>query len=431
MKILTTPSVHKFFKRMAVGIAVIGCAAVIQAQAEFFGLDEETGSVETVSGDTVAYDLFIPQPDAGRPPPPYPAVILTHGFARDKRYHRSNAVYLAERGIVVLTPNLTSLLGGASDQLRNIANTQGHVSWLISRSRETGDVLEGLIDKRRIGLAGHSAGGAVSFEAALGLQSSVFPASALCLLDAVPWPRTVRTADALEEAPFCSLRSEPSACNNHGSVLKLLERLDFAAADIRIAGATHVDPENPTDLLAALVCGGTSDYRRGVYQRLMYLFFQDAFGMQSVETEHMTYEAALIELVSGGDVHLNRAGAKHPLEVSAPRDGDVWVMGRTYELRWRSAGSEGAVDILASADGRKWLTLAESVADDGSFAIRVAAGPYSSVRLRVVSCSDPSSFADSGVFSVVKAGVTDRAVSRVLKRIRARGSRRNKRVFRR
>ena len=129
---------------------------------------------------------FIPQSGPGLPQPPYPAVILTHGFARDKKFHRKNARYMAERGILVLTPNMSSLLGGERAQIKNMENTVDHIKWLITRSENPGDVLYGLIDPNAMGLAGHSAGGAVSFEAAIRAQTSGYPVAALCLLDAVP-----------------------------------------------------------------------------------------------------------------------------------------------------------------------------------------------------------------------------------------------------
>jgi len=75
-------------------------------------------------------------------------------------------MYLAQRGIVVLTPDMASLFGGEAAQLGCIADAVADVTWLAERSATPGDSLVGLVDPVRIGLAGHSAGGAVSFEAA-------------------------------------------------------------------------------------------------------------------------------------------------------------------------------------------------------------------------------------------------------------------------
>ena len=286
-----------------IACALLSCLFLASpVQADLFPIAIESGSRATVTGDTLDYDLFIPQPGPGLPQPPYPAVILTHGFARDKKFHRKNAQYMAERGILVLTPDMSSLLGGEKAQFKNIENTVDHVKWLITRSETPGDVLYHLIDPNAMGLAGHSAGGAVSFEAAIRARTSGYPVAALCLLDAVPWSRTLLRAPDLQALEFCSLRSEPAPCNSNGSVLDLLKALIFPVTDVLIVNATHVDPENPTDLPGVLFCGGTNPARRAIYQRLMYLFFQDAFQIESVENPPETYAEELENLRIQGRV---------------------------------------------------------------------------------------------------------------------------------
>lgn len=267
-----------------------------------FPVDIENGTRRTTTGDDLRYDLFIPIAREDLPPPPWPAVILTHGFARDRTFQRNNALYLAQRGIVVLTPDMVSLLPGESAQLRNIANTTDHVEWLRQRAADPQDRLAGLVDPQRIGLAGHSAGGAVSFEAAIELQQQGRQAAAVVLLDAVPWDRTLEQASDLAAMPLVSLRSEPANCNANGRVLELLRALTFPAADVRIVGATHCDPENPTDMLCTLVCGGGSRDAQQTYQRLLYLFFQDAFAIPSAELQPETWQQALAAMVADGIV---------------------------------------------------------------------------------------------------------------------------------
>ena len=162
------------------------CQPAAPQPAGLYQISIERGWRPTASCERVRYDLFIPHPDAALPPPPWPAVVLSHGFARDRTRQRNNAMYLAERGVVVMTPDMTSLLGGEPAQLRNIAYLVGDVAWLAERSATPGDALYGLLDPTRIGLAGHSAGGAVSFEAAIDTQSTPTPVSAVCLLDNQP-----------------------------------------------------------------------------------------------------------------------------------------------------------------------------------------------------------------------------------------------------
>jgi len=74
----------------------------------YYQVSIERGWRPTASRERVRYDLFIPQPGAALPPPPWPAIVLSHGFARDRTHLRNNAMYLAERGVVVLTPDMTT-----------------------------------------------------------------------------------------------------------------------------------------------------------------------------------------------------------------------------------------------------------------------------------------------------------------------------------
>lgn len=52
-------------------------------------------------------------------------------------------------------------------------------------------------------MAGHSAGGAVLFEAASLLHAEGLRISCLCLLDAVPWPRTAVAAASWPVTKVC------------------------------------------------------------------------------------------------------------------------------------------------------------------------------------------------------------------------------------
>jgi len=74
------------------------------------------------------------------------------------------------------------------------------------------------------------------------------PASALVLLDAVPWTRTLARAAGLGPLFAVNLRAEPSACNAFGSNLGLLDAVSFPVDDVRLAGTNHCDPENPSDV---------------------------------------------------------------------------------------------------------------------------------------------------------------------------------------
>lgn len=270
----------------------------LAVSAAVFPVAVESGRRAAFTGETVVYDLFVPQGAAGQR---FPAILLIHGFARSKAQHAANARYMAERGIVVMTPNLTSTAGDEG-QYRNALNMVDLLYWLVVRSVTPGDTLSGKLDFTKLGLAGHSAGGAVAFEAATISQAIGLPLTALNLLDAVPWSRTTAAAPALSPLGLASLRSEPSSCNANGSVLGLLGGLRFASEDVRIVGATHCDPENPSDFFCRLVCGGGSTARQTTYQRLMYLFFRDSFNIPEVAGEAQTYQGLLNSLQTAGAV---------------------------------------------------------------------------------------------------------------------------------
>ncbi len=263
-----------------------------------FEVATETAKRATVRGDRVAYDLYTPRPAAGLPAPPWPAVVLDHGFARSKGRFSGTARFLTERGFVVLVANLVSLLGGESARSANVENTLDHVAWLKARSAAAGDPLFGLVDPERIALAGHSAGGAVAFEAAAGGP----PVRAVVLLDAVPWPRTIEAARQMPVTRLLSLRSEPSACNAEGSVRKLLEALPFATEDVRIPGGTHCDAEDPTDGFCRLFCGGTGEKARAAYRRLFFLFVKDALDAPPVEEAPDSWTEAIRRGVEDGSL---------------------------------------------------------------------------------------------------------------------------------
>ena len=267
----------------------------------------EHGTRRTTAGDQVAYSLFMPQPGESLAAPPYPVVVISHGFARSKRFHANTACALVERGIVVLTPDLISLLGGEEAQRRNIENLVDHVRWLRTQAATEDDPLFGLRDPERIGLVGHSAGGAISLEAAIELAQAGEDIAALMLLDGVPWARTVDLAAELPEMSFASVRSEPTACNAEGAIRDVLARLPFATEDILVADGSHCDPEDPTDLLCRITCGGSSEQARAAYQELIGAFFGDALAAPNAEISH-GFAATVDGLVAAGRVTTSHVG---------------------------------------------------------------------------------------------------------------------------
>ena len=258
---------------------------------------EASGPPEAV----VAYNLFYP---ADRTPGQrYPLVLLTHGFARTPASHAVQAWYLAQRGFVVATPQMVSLLGGVPAQLVNIGIHLDLIRKILSDDAQPGNPNRSMIDAQRIGMAGFSAGGGIAFEAAWESQfrpnpTAPVPVRALFLLDAVPYFRaTFKAATFAPAIPILSLRAEPSPCNAFANVVAPLQQLPFPARDIRVLGASHCDGENPSDVFCGLVCGLSTTSRQAWFLELMHLFFRDQLAAEVIAGE----EAGLDQRIAEGE----------------------------------------------------------------------------------------------------------------------------------
>jgi pimeloyl-ACP methyl ester carboxylesterase len=160
------------------------------------------------------------------------AVILTHGFSRSPKRMAGHASTLAEHGITTWLPDLYSLMGGKKSRQKN-------VEFLLGLVRELAGA------HLKVILAGHSAGGALSFMAAVKAQGESLPVTSLILLDAVPWDETIDAAPRLQALPLLSMTSESSSMNAWLKVEKLHEVIGFDFTRLYLVGSSHVDPENP------------------------------------------------------------------------------------------------------------------------------------------------------------------------------------------
>jgi pimeloyl-ACP methyl ester carboxylesterase len=177
--------------------------------------------------------------------------IFLHGFAGNRTHLAPHAAGLAARGAKALAPDLTSLTEGGtlreiwvdhsvrSAQERNVQHVVAHAAWL---------------GVKKLGLVGHSAGGAVALEAAVALQSAGTPAAVLVLIDAVPWAQTIELAAGLDlgQTMVVSIRCAPSAWNKKGNVAEALARVPIAGhhtgrlIDLQLPGARHGDAMPPS-----------------------------------------------------------------------------------------------------------------------------------------------------------------------------------------
>jgi pimeloyl-ACP methyl ester carboxylesterase len=185
-------------------------------------------------------DLFRP------PTAPRGTVVLAHGFLRDRQSLGALASELADRGALVLIPDLPFL----ADPVGNAVALSAIV--IDVRSGRFGPV------PARTVLIGFSAGGLASLLAAArapGITGWIG-------LDPVDRDGEGLHVAARVSAPAIILRAAPHACNawaNSHSWGSFLPRLQH---DSLMEGATHCDFENPGDPVCSAVCGAPDPQRQ-------------------------------------------------------------------------------------------------------------------------------------------------------------------------
>ena len=201
----------------------------------------------TLPAGTVSCDLYSPAS-----PQPAPLVVVAHGFLRSKAKMANWGKKLAEEGFVAAVPTLPTW----ADHPRNGQAIGELVTWLC-----TNPAYAQRINKQQIGLMGFSAGGLSTLLAAAD-QPNVKIWVGLDPVD--------RDGLGLAALPrLCArpviIRAEPSSWNAQGNSRTLVDALGPRCETALIPGAIHIDAEWPTDALAELACGKSSDQCRAAF----------------------------------------------------------------------------------------------------------------------------------------------------------------------
>lgn len=296
-------------------IALINVSPLTEVKAvdpELYEVKTLTGHFHTKFGASRNYTLYVPQRNSLLPKAPYPLVVLVHGFLMTGRQHSNNARYFAQRGFVVLTPDMTKILLGDENRMHNVKDILDQISGLVSESRNKKSHLYGLIDNKRIGIAGNSAGGAVCLEMVLEAQKENLPIKTMISLDGVPWDRTKDRMLKLKPINFLALRAEPGLCNYYSKMVTYLKLLKFPYNDVKLNGAHHCDVENPTTLGCRCVCGTSTAKYRTLFQKLTYLYFRDTLAAPNLMgSPSETFAEAVQDLQHDGTAiaKLNQSGS--------------------------------------------------------------------------------------------------------------------------
>jgi dienelactone hydrolase len=190
-------------------------------------------------------------PTRGRPP--YPLVVFAHGFALTPAVYAPLLDKWASAGYVVAAPAFPVESAGAPggpDQ-SDLVNEPGDLSFVLSRLTAPAGPLRGLVDPRRIALAGQSDGGIAALEAAYDPR----------YLD-----RRVDVAMVLSGATFSGFPGPPphappllavqgtadplNAPDTTAAYFRLMRRPKFL---LWLLGATHKPPYTTRDAWAGVV----------------------------------------------------------------------------------------------------------------------------------------------------------------------------------
>ena len=119
-------------------------------------VDSETEEEVTVSGSVASGILFMPKDASASNKKP--AVVLTHGYLNNRELQLQNAIELARRGFIVLTMDRT----GHGNNLPSSDTMAISSSWndLYNAAKYVYNLPE--TDKARVGVSGHSMGGAAT-----------------------------------------------------------------------------------------------------------------------------------------------------------------------------------------------------------------------------------------------------------------------------
>lgn len=178
---------------------------------------------------------------------PWPVLIWSHGFARNKDNHAAGARRAATWGFLVVTPNLP-----------NFSDHEANGEWLATELFPTVVAVAG-VDGAQVAFVGHSAGGLASVVAA-----SMVDAGAYVGLDPVDMSDVGLAYAGGVSEPALMLHGTSSYCNSDGNSAAWAFGGELWAVDV--ADATHCDSESDTDWVCTVACGAGDAARQELIQ---------------------------------------------------------------------------------------------------------------------------------------------------------------------
>src|SRR5690606_12325169 len=99
----------------------------------------------------------------------YPAVVLLQGGSVQHTSYSEYAKRLARHGYIVIVPHHLATIGGQTGPFTTVQVLNQAFDFLKEENGTVGSPIQGLVDKNRVAVAGHSLGGATALFAVGGL----------------------------------------------------------------------------------------------------------------------------------------------------------------------------------------------------------------------------------------------------------------------
>lgn len=211
-------------------------------------------------------NLYYPLDDcAAAGGPPYPAVAFAHGFSffglsDGAADNAGNGRFLASWGFVTAVPTLPD------DAVARTADLLAALDALESANLDPQSPLFGQIDPARLGVAGHSLGGATALAAAahdpriqaVVALDPVYHARSLGWGETPVWDPAVAGPQIV--VPAVILGAPADDCNSQADHVDIYPHLGAAhRASYQLPTASHCVFADPGNSACSLVCGGSVD----------------------------------------------------------------------------------------------------------------------------------------------------------------------------
>ena len=144
-------------------IIILSSFIASMVQSSWGDVDVQTIKLPTQNGQWVVADLY--KPNSATSENPAPLIIVIPGFQRSKETLSNISIELSRRGIVVISIDPYAQGSSSSSMSRRAATKEGYGMFaIVDYIYETSNL--NYIDKNRIGVTGHSAGGLAAIRGA-------------------------------------------------------------------------------------------------------------------------------------------------------------------------------------------------------------------------------------------------------------------------